>query len=87
MSVVLSPPERVSRLPLRLGCGGRSLLPSAPPLFRQIVAPMDLFEGIDDSYPNGLTIIVWDSGVQLGNDELQRLAVTLFITRCKATKL
>jgi hypothetical protein len=29
--------------------------------------------------------IVRDSGVQLGNDELQRLAVTLFITRSKAT--
>jgi hypothetical protein len=28
--------------------------------------------------------IVRDSGVQLGNDELQRLAVTLFITRSKA---
>jgi hypothetical protein len=27
--------------------------------------------------------IVRDSGVQLGNDELQRLAVTLFITRSK----
>jgi hypothetical protein len=29
--------------------------------------------------------IVRDSGVQLGNDELQRLAVTLFITRSKAS--
>ena len=28
--------------------------------------------------------IIRDSGVQLGNDELQRLAVTLFITRSKA---
>jgi hypothetical protein len=28
--------------------------------------------------------IVRDSGVQLANDELQRLAVTLFITRSQA---
>ena len=32
----------------------------------------------------GAADIVRDSGVQLGNDELQRLAVTLFITRSKA---
>jgi hypothetical protein len=30
--------------------------------------------------------IVRDSGVQLDNDELQRLAVTLFITQSKATQ-
>ena len=48
------------------------------------VAPKDNLKAIMLQCVKDAADIVRDSGVQLGNDELQRLAVTLFITRSKA---
>jgi hypothetical protein len=49
-----------------------------------IVMPQDNLKAIMLQCVKDAADIVRDSGVQLGNDELQRLAVTLFITRSKA---
>ena len=59
---------------------------TAPPSARtsEGVVPQDNLKAIMLQCVKDAADIVRDSGVQLGNDELQRLAVTLFITRSKA---
>jgi hypothetical protein len=49
-----------------------------------VAVPQDNLKAIMLQCVKDAAEIVRDSGVQLGNDELQRLAVTLFITRSKA---
>ena len=49
-----------------------------------VAVPQDNLKAIMLQCVKDAADIVRDSGVQLGNDELQRLAVTLFITRSKA---
>ena len=59
-------------------------LQSAPMPVSASHAPQDNLKAIMLQCVKDAADIVRDSGVQLGNDELQRLAVTLFITRSKA---
>ncbi len=48
------------------------------------VPPQDNLKAIMLQCVKDATDIVRDSGVQLGNDELQKIAVSLFIQRAKA---
>ena len=50
-----------------------------------VAVPLDNLKAIMLQCVKDAADIVRDSGVQLGNDELQRLAVTLFIQRAKAS--
>ena len=60
------------------------VVPLPVPALGSVSAPQDNLKAIMLQCVKDAADIVRDSGVQLGNDELQRLAVTLFITRSKA---
>ena len=69
--------ERVAEVPMPVAQSARSTDGS-------VAIPQDNLKAIMLQCVKDAADIVRDSGVQLGNDELQRLAVTLFITRSKA---